>query len=468
MSAMDNPMAGGFFIPSEPPGDATNSMAGAAPESIEFLRRLIETFNKSASGLQEAYAALRTKFDQLNLRLEETNRDLSQSLLEQERLSSYLTSILESLSSGVLVVDADGVVTHFNRCAEKMTGIPAQEAIGSQYRELMGRQIADELTPLGTLSTGTGVAQLEKTIINRRGEKITVGCSISPLINRNGQMAGAVEIFMDLSRIKALEDEISRMDKLAALGQMAATMAHKIRNPLGGIAGFTGLLEFELDGSDRGKRLTGKIMDGVDKLNRIVSSLVAYAAPTRLKPSPADFGGLWRQISQRLGAEWRIRGTDAIITVLEPEGPVTVEIDSEQLSDAAGRIFQNALEALDGKGHITVYIIRGDSPYAPSCPLTAQLLDEVRKSSKLLSSRMPSALAIVTDSGCGMDAEEMERLFVPFYTTKENGIGLGLAMARKTVEAHHGELWLISREREGASVGMALPCVSAIGGDQGA
>jgi PAS domain S-box-containing protein len=441
--------------------------SGAPPESIEFLRGMIETFNRSAAGLQEAYQALRVKFDQLNLRLEETNKDLSRSLAEQERLSDYLTSILESLSSGVLVVDAGGIITLFNRGAAEMTGIPVDKAIGSRYRDIMGNGIPDELTPLGTIASGKGVSQLEKTILNRSGEKIAAGYSISPLVNRHGTMMGAVEVFMDLSRIKALEDEISRMDKLAALGQMAATMAHKIRNPLGGIAGFTGLLELEMEESDRAKRLTGKIMEGVDKLNRIVSSLVTYAAPPRLKIRPWDFGGFLRDVADQYDSEWRIRGTEAVFSVVEPDGPVTVEIDSEQFSDAAGRIVQNALEALDGSGNVTIYVMRGDSRYTPACPLTGELLDEVRSSSKLLDSRMPSAVAVITDNGCGMSEDEMGRLFVPFYTTKENGIGLGLAMARKTIEAHHGELWLVSREDAGVSVGIVLPCVSTIANEPG-
>ncbi len=222
------------------------------------MRRLIESFNRSSADLQEAYGSLRGKFDRLNLRLEETNRSLSASLAEQERLSDYLTSILESLSSGVLVVNAGGMVTLFNRCAAEMTGIPVDEAVGKPYRWVMGDDLPDELTPIGTLATGRGVSQVERTLVGRNGEKIAVGYSISPLVNRRGDMTGAVEIFMDLRRIKALEDELSRMDKLAALGQMAAVMAHKIRNPLGGIVGFSGLLGIELDGNERGSRLVGR------------------------------------------------------------------------------------------------------------------------------------------------------------------------------------------------------------------
>lgn len=434
--------------------------SGIAPEHVEFLRGLIESFNRSAANLRDAYLSLQDKFDRLNLRLEVTNRSLSRSLEEQERLSDHLASILESLSSGVVVVDTGGVITHFNRGAEEMTGIPVHEAVGKPYRQVMGDDLPDELTPLGTLATREGVSQLEKTLVSRNGERIAVGCSISPLVNRHEAMIGAVEIFMNLNRIKALEDEISRMDKLAALGQMAATMAHKIRNPLGGIAGFAGLLEFEMEGNARGKRLVGKVTEGVEKLNRIVTSLVSYAAQPHLRPQRFDLGGRLSEVVDQYEPD---PDPGVSIELIQPEGSVAVEVDSEQFAEAVRKVVQNALEAIESDGAVSLYVLPGNSGFHPSDPVTADLLDRMRSGSKLITSRIPSGIAIVADSGCGMDAEGLDRLFVPFYTTKENGIGLGLAAARKIVEAHHGEIWIASRENAGTAVGMILPCVSTVG-----
>jgi PAS domain S-box-containing protein len=427
---------------------------------VEFLRGLIESFNRSAVNLQDAYLSLQDKFDRLNLRLEMTNRSLSRSLEEQERLSDHLASILESLSSGVVVVDTEGAITHFNRGAEEMTGIPVHEAVGKLYRQIMGDDLPDELTPLGTLATGEGVSQLEKTLTSRTGERIAVGCSISPLMNRHEVMIGAVEIFMNLNRIKALEDELSRMDKLAALGQMAATMAHKIRNPLGGIAGFAGLLEFEMEGNARGKRLVGKVSEGVEKLNRIVTSLVTYAAQPHLRPQRSDLGLRLREVVNQYEPE-QIPGIS--IEMVQPEGPVAVEVDREQFADAVRKVVQNALEAIESEGTVSLYVLPGNYAFQPSGPVVADLLDRMRSGSKLITSRIPCGIAVVADSGCGMDDRGLDRLFVPFYTTKENGIGLGLAAARKIVEAHHGEIWIASRETAGTAVGMILPCVSTIG-----
>ena len=434
--------------------------AETTPENVAFLRELIESFNDSAGKLKEAYTSLQDKFDRLNLKLEETNQHLTRSLEEQERLSNYLTSILESLSSGVLVVDKNGVITLFNRGAEAMTGIPVKVALGKHYREVMGVSVPEELTPLGILSTGVGFSQLEKTLENRDGTTIPVGFSISPLLNRQSVMIGAVEIFMDLSAIKALEDEISRMDKLAALGQMAAVMAHKIRNPLGGIAGFAGLLDLEFGGDKNGKRLVGKITEGVSKLNRIVSSLVSYTSNLQLRPHKTDLGDRIWEVFHVFEMEDSFPGKNIQFAVHQPGGQIAVEIDHEQFLIALQKIVRNSLEAMEDGGTITAYIVRADSEYTPSCPISSELLAKMRTSSRLLSSRMPCAVVILTDTGIGMEEESMANLFVPFYTTKEDGIGLGLASAKKIIEAHRGELWLSSVYGRGTAVGILLPFTS--------
>jgi signal transduction histidine kinase len=331
--------------------------------------------------------------------------------------------------------------------------------VGKPYRRIMSDDLPDELTPIGTITMGKRVNQMEKTLVSRTGERIAVGCSISPLINRHDIMIGAVEIFMNLSRIKALEDEISRMDKLAALGQMAATMAHKIRNPLGGIAGFAGLLEFEMEGNARGKRLVGKVAEGVDKLNRIVTSLVSYAAQPHLTPQRSDLGERLREVASQYEPDFCHGVT---IEMIQPEGQVVVEVDREQFADAVRKVVQNALESIEAEGSVFLYVLPGNTVYEPSNPVMTDLLNRIRSGSRLITSRIPSGMLIVVDTGCGMDEQGLNRLFVPFYTTKENGIGLGLAAARKILEAHHGEIWISSREGIGAAVGMILPCVSTI------
>jgi len=434
---------------------------GITPEIAEFFSGLIETFNRSAAGLQEAYVTLQEKFDRLNLQLEDTNRNLTKSLDEQERLSNYLTNILESLTSGVLVIDTEGIVTLFNRGAETITGISVDKALGRQYSEIMGADTPEELTPLRVLVSGEGRSQMEKTVVSTGGETIPVGFSISPLLNSSGNLTGAVEIFMDLSRIKALEDEISRMDKLAALGQMSATMAHKIRNPLGGVVGYTGLIGNLLDDDHPAKKHVGKIIEGVEKINHIISSVLAYNALPALKPRPINLAGWIAEHVEQVKHEMSDDESTRIgFSVTEPAVPVTVEADPNQLSNALHALFRNAIEAIEDEGTIYVRIFSGTSVTEPSCPLTSELLETMRNTSRLLKSGRPCGIVTITDSGAGMDEETRRNLFIPFFTTKEKGIGLSLASAGRIIEAHHGEIHVESTVNFGTALGIIVPVKS--------
>ncbi len=437
--------------------------AGVTPEIVVFLEGLIASFNKSAQDLQKAYSALQGKFDKLNLRLEETNRELRVSLDEQERLSNYLTNILESLSTGVLVVDTSEMITLFNRGAELMTGRAGASAINKQYREVMGTGMSDELTPLGALSEGMGGVQMEKTIVAQTGETIPVGYAVTPLVNSTGDQIGAVEIFMDMRRIKALEDEISRMDKLAALGQMSATMAHKIRNPLGGIVGYAGLLDRQLGENDKGKTHIRRIIDGVDKINHIITSVLAYNSQLKLVPRTIDLSERIDELISLVKQDnEEIDCSHIGFTVSEPAEPVIIEADADQINNALLTIFRNAIEAIEDDGGIDVRIMTDKVQRSTSCPLTSRLLDKMREGSRLMKSRRQCGIITITDSGGGMDDDIRQNLFVPFFTTKEKGIGLGLASARKIIDAHHGEIWLESTAELGTAVGIILPVKSTL------
>ena len=433
------------------------------PETIEFLKGLIESFNKSAAGLKEAYLTLQNKFDKLNLKLEETNIELKHSLDEQERLSNYLTNILESLSSGVLVVDTRGVITHFNRGAEVITGINIDDAINKPYRKVMGTDTPEELTPLWVLTNNESRLQMEKTVLSKRGDNIPVGFSISPLLNSSGDLLGAVEIFMDMSKIKVLEDELSRMDKLAALGQMSATMAHKIRNPLGGIVGYAGLLGNSFDKDDKFKRHVCKIIEGVEKIEHIITSVLAYNSLLNISPREVDLSEMVNDLIFLVKHDLSENNISGIgFTISQPDEPVKVEADTDQLKSALLNILWNGIEAIESEGNIDIRIIPGSSQMKFSCPLTSELLRKMRNSSKLLKSQRPCNMITVTDSGTGMDEDIIKNLFVPFFTTKEKGIGLGLASAQKIIDAHHGETWIESILNIGTAVGIILPLRSTV------
>ena len=454
---MDHP---GDISPGNPPILSGAAPENLAPETLAFFQNLIDSFNVSAESLKTTYGQLQQKFERLNLKLEETNRELTRSFSEQERLSNYLTNILESLSSGVLVVDTGGFITLFNRGAETITGILGDAAIDRPYREVMGHDLPDELTPLGVLRTGRAWSHLEKTVVSKNGAMVPVGFSISPLLNATGDLLGAVEIFMDLTRIKQLEDELAWKEKLAALGQMSATMAHKIRNPLGGIAGYASLLEKGLDSDEKSLRQVRKILSGVEKINRIIASVLTYNSALKLNVRELDLRSRVEETAALVRRD--LIASDDIRIVFQESETVMVEADPEQFAAALHAVFENAVDAVEGSGTITVGIMWGTSPLYSSNPAAALVLDTVRRSSRLLASKRPCGIVVVSDSGPGMDEITLKNLFVPFYTTKEKGIGLGLALVRKIIEAYQGEVWIESLPGRGTAAALILPERSAL------
>ena len=436
----------------ETPSVTNGSLRDVPPEHIEYLRGMIESFNSSTARLREAYDVLQGKVAALNLQLEETNRELSASLVEKERLSDYLSNILESVSSGVLVIDRDGVITTFNSAAAAMLGLREEDARSKPYRDVFGHVVPDEATPLLTVRTGEPIGQFEKVVISRDGSRIPVGCSVSPLKSSSGELLGAVEVFMDLTRIKALEDELAEKEKLAALGQMAATMAHKIRNPLGGIAGFAGLLDLEVGQSENGRRLVGKITEGVNKLEKIVTTLLAYTAPLTLEKSTYEASRLLEGLPDRAG--FTAAAPTYSLEILEN---VVFDVDREGMRGALAEILKNAREACESGDRVNVTVIGdGDMPVNGD-PIVSRLLEKVRVQSRHVVSGMHSGMIVIADNGSGMDADTASRIFDPFFTTRENGIGLGLPGALRIIEKHDGEIHWVAVDGEGSAFCIVLP-----------
>ena len=179
----------------------------------------------------------------LNVELNKKNKELSESLKEMDSIRNHLKNILESMNMGVVAVDLDGKITVFNNAAQKITGLNSGNVIGKYYKDVYGELIDESSTLLDTLKDGKEYENEEKGINNTENMVIPVEYSTSLVKNEHGEVFGAVEMFVDMTEIKKLEEEVQRARTLAALGEMAANVAHEIRNPLGGIGGFAALLE---------------------------------------------------------------------------------------------------------------------------------------------------------------------------------------------------------------------------------
>ena len=404
----------------------------AAPLEEAFADSFV-LFNETTRRYMEAYKQLEEQFEYLNVKLEATNRELRISLEEKDRVSNYLNNILESMSGGVLVTDLDGNITVFNRAAEAITGRSQDEVLGKSYEEVIGLDAGRQSTVLHTLETSKGVSSKEKDLKRADGRTIPLGFSTSLVRDAEGQILGAAEVFNDLTEMKRLEEQVRRMHTLAALGEMAATVAHEIRNPLGGIASFANLLERDLETDDPSRRLVRKITEGVARLNRIVSSLLSYTRPLNLNTHPVDLMQTVEEAAAFFEIDLERKQQAVEIRRLFVETPCVCQVDTEQFHQVILNLLLNATQAMPEGGTIELEL--------------AQTSD----------ADGDWIVTRVRDTGMGIDEELQEKLFTPFFTTKEDGTGLGLVTSRKIIEAHGGNIVVDSTPGDGTCFTIALP-----------
>jgi PAS domain S-box-containing protein len=364
----------------------------------------------------------------VNRELEAKNLELRHKIEQLDETQAYLNNVLESMGSGVIAVDTSGCITTFNAAAEQMTGYRRADVLGRAYGQVFPQH--DGGTPAILLSLETQAPHVfkERALYRCDGRAVPVGVSSSPLRDSSGAIAGALEIFHDLTELKRLEERVRCADRLAALGQMATTVAHEIRNPLGGIEGFAALLERDLVEQPGQCEMARQIVQGARSLNRVVTCLLDFTRPVALELRRARLGDVADAALAVAEQELETQGRRVAI-VRAYAADDTVTMDSEQIYGVVLNLVRNAWQAIHDAGEITVEIAGGAD----------------------------SVILRVRDTGCGMTPGVRERLFSPFFTTKETGTGLGLSIVRKIVLAHGGTIEVESTQDAGTTFTVTLP-----------
>jgi len=375
-----------------------------------------------AEKLQDDYQDLLQKFEKQSCQLEEINLQLTDALAINSRLSVYLNNILEHLDAGVVVFDIDEHINMFNRAAENLTGIEREYALAKKYSEVFS---GDEHFPTLSLLHG------EESRV--RGEKWfgsqPVGYSSCRIFDENHYCCGVVEILYDMSSEKKLRDTIRHVSALAAVGEMAATVAHQVRNPLAGIVGFSDLLKRDLGDEHQSAELAGKISGGAKELNRIITSLLDYTKKTKPEYRELDLIEFASETFRSISAEYY---TSNMSIEFDSElDHLNYRFDPILMRQAFDNIIQNACQAMGTEGGVL--------------KLTIKKNDRNR------------LVIIFSDNGIGIPQEDVENIFKPFFTTRNNGIGLGLSMAKKVVDFHSGSISALSPESGGAVFTIELP-----------
>ena len=406
-----------------------------AKEAKEFATSYV-AFNEALAKLETSHKSLEQHFDSLNRELEETNRQLQTSLDDKERLTAYLQNILESLGTGVIAVDPDSRITHCNAAAAGMLGHDAEILLGSDAERALGD--ASGLLDL-TVRTGQGVDQ-ERVLTTSEGSEFPVRFKTACLTDSEGLVIGGLGIFEDMTQIRELTDQASRVSTLTALGEMSATVAHEIRNPLGGIGGFAEVLSRKLESSDPRRQLVTRIIEGIDRLNSVVSNLLNYTRPTQLTTRPVNFVEVIEDCLGFFEIDAGARAEEIELQRNYESEEISCVVDPEQIQQIVLNLLHNAVQAIPGTGWIRAEILtRHDGE-----PIDDRIAP-------------PFLVFSVADSGMGMTEETRAKLFRPFFTTKEDGNGLGLATAKKIVEAHGGAMFVKSALGEGTQFDVIIP-----------
>lgn len=348
--------------------------------------------------------------------------------LARERLrdtSAMAQEVVSSLPVGLMVVDRDGAIAFMNAAAEGISGLEGSLVRGQEAAAVL----PDLMDTVNAFLDGGGSLQEEERLCGfADGRSIPLSISASSIVHEDGGIVGRVVILRDLREVKRLEKELRQQEKLAAIGDMAAGVAHEIRNPLSSIKGIATYFRGLFDESHAARETAGVMIEEVDRLNRAVTELLTIAGPTRLVTARHDVGELVHRAVKLVDAEAESLGVTLSVAV--PEEPVTAELDADRLTQSLLNLFLNALQAMaEEGGRLTVTLGRGQGTIHLS----------------------------VADTGCGMDAATLKSLFDPYYTTKADGTGLGLAIVHKIVEAHGGTIEVASRPGEGARFDMVLP-----------
>ena len=349
-------------------------------------------------------------------------------------------SLIAGLPDAVVGVDDGLRVMLWNPAAEALLGRSARRTIGRALKEIfppdtsLVRHLGD------TLATGESRSESEAVIESGDGRPAHVSIVTAPLA-RSGDVEAAVAVIRDVTRLHQLESEVRRGETLAAAGQIAIGLAHEIRNPLGAIRGAVQLMRRELGDDARLGEYTDVLLKEVDRVNRILEMLLDISRPVTLRPVPLNVHQLLERVAL-LSEEMASRRRVQIVRRYDPSLP-PILADEDRILQVFHNLVRNAIEAMIDGGRLTL--------------VTRPSMNPLFTKVDLGQGQRSMAEIQVIDEGQGIPEATRARLFTPFFTTKNKGLGLGLALCHRIIEEHRGGIQITSEPNRGTAVSCFLP-----------
>jgi two-component system nitrogen regulation sensor histidine kinase GlnL len=344
-----------------------------------------------------------------------------------ENLNQFINSIIKWFPSGIITIDKRGNITLINNKAQEILGFSENDAKSITIQKLLDNKKAPVNPFIKTIRENKPLSRVETHIIEKNGKKVPIGFSTSPLKDDSGEVIGAIGIMKELTEIKEIEEGLRREDRLVALGEMAAGMAHEIRNPLAGIKTGVEYLGKFLD--EKKKDSVKLIVQEINRLNRIVTDMTMYANRPPIKLDEVKIHEIINIALAFLESEITNKNIE-IIKGYDENAP-SIKLDGDQIREVFDNVILNAIHATSKDGKIII---------------TTNYHKDVNKIE-----------VRVTDNGVGISKNDKERIFNPFFTTKKGGTGLGLSISYRIIAEHKGDIIITSKEEKGTTVKILLP-----------
>ncbi|MGE5284027.1 MAG: two-component system sensor histidine kinase NtrB [Actinomycetota bacterium] len=347
------------------------------------------------------------------------------------KLESFHKHVIDNIPSGLLTIDMQGKVNLVNDTACSILGVTREETVGKPMEQVLSGVVGWEAREGRDDSR---VPRAEIRFLRADGTELFLGFSTSPMKDAEGHPIGRVVIFQDLTPIRQMEERVKIADRLAGVGELAAGLAHEIRNPLASITGSSQMLRESAAPSGESATLLDIIGRESRRLNGLITDFLAYTGPSQRNTIRLDVAALLRDVAAAVRAgEAREKG---VAVDLAPLDALLVEGDGEQLKQVVWNLVRNGVQAAPGGGKV---VIDG--------------FEQIRHGVRYV-------VAMVVDNGVGIAPGVLEKIFNPFFTTKEGGTGLGLSISQRIVHQHKGFIEVRSTPGKGCAFSVFLPAAS--------
>jgi two-component system, NtrC family, sensor histidine kinase HydH len=343
-----------------------------------------------------------------------------------ERMKSYTENVVESMADGLISLDRGGRIVTLNRQAAEILGAGRERLEGRSIADLLGERIEQILGPPEARAL---VRDRELEIRGGPGGRIPLSLSAAPLRDDAGRELGSVILIRDLRQIRELQEKVRRGERLASLGRLAAGVAHEIRNPLSSIRGFAQYFQKRFKGQTEEEGYAAVMIREVDRLNRVITELLDFAGPKEPRREPHSIEEIAEHALKLLAPDIEA-GKVAVVREYEP-GLSPIPVDRDQVSQVFINILLNALQSMEEGGNIRIGLRRSAAP--------------------------PGVEVRIADTGAGIPADDLQKVFEPFFSRKRKGTGLGLAIVHQIIAAHGGEIGVKSAAGKGTTFRIMLP-----------